>query len=110
MPACLCPGSGALTTGDRAAIRQLTAASFDGACNLYEIAAPAMHAMMDAMLAAPGVIGARQAGAGFGGCMVAFVEEAMVEAFATAVRNHYSAATGIVPEIYPVTAAAGAGE
>ena len=99
----------ALTTGDRAAIRQLTAESFDGACNLYEIAAPAMHAMMDAMLAAPGVIGARQAGAGFGGCMVAFVEAAMVEAFATAVCNHYTAATGIVPEIYPVTAAAGAG-
>lgn len=99
----------ALTTGDRTAIRQLTADSFDGARNLYEIAAPAMHAMMDAMLAAPGVIGARQAGAGFGGCMVAFVEAAMVDTFAAAVCSHYSAATGIVPEIYPVTAAAGAG-
>jgi galactokinase len=99
----------ALSTGERTAIRQLTAESFDGACKLYEIAAPAMHAMMDAMLAAPGVIGARQAGAGFGGCMVAFVEESLAEAFATAVCNHYSAATGIVPEIYPVTAAAGAG-
>ena len=98
----------ALTTGERDAIRQLTAASFDGACHLYEIASPAMHAMMAAMLAAPGVIGARQAGAGFGGCMVAFVEEAQVEAFATAVRSHYLAATAVEPEIYPVTAAAGA--
>ena len=99
----------ALTAGDRAVIRELTAASFEGAGNLYEIAAPAMHAMMAAMLAAPGVIGARQAGAGFGGCMVAFVEEALVDDFAAAVRAHYSAATGIEPEIYPVTAAAGAG-
>jgi galactokinase len=99
----------ALTTADRAAIRQLTAASFDGACHLYEIAAPAMLAMMDAMLAAPGVIGARQAGAGFGGCMVAFVEESLADAFAAATSNHYAAATGITPEIYQVAAAEGAG-
>ncbi|MCX6865424.1 MAG: galactokinase [Verrucomicrobia bacterium] len=99
----------ALTTGDRAAIHILTAASFEGASNLYEIAAPAMHAMMAAMLAAPGVIGARQAGAGFGGCMVAFVEDPMVDAFAAAVRTHYATAAGIAAEIYQVTAAAGAG-
>lgn len=99
----------ALTAGDRGAIRDLTTASFDGACHLYEIAAPAMHSMMESMLAAPGVIGARQAGAGFGGCMVAFVEEPMVGDFATAVSARYSAATGINPEIYPVTAASGAG-
>ena len=99
----------ALTAGDRTAISRLTAASFDGACHLYEIAAPAMLAMMNAMLAAPGVIGARQAGAGFGGCMVAFVEESMVDGFAAAVREHYLAGTGLQAEIYPVTAAAGAG-
>jgi galactokinase len=55
------------------------------------------------------VIGARQAGAGFGGCMVAFVEAASGDAFAAAVRTHYATATGTQPEIYPVTAAAGAG-
>jgi len=68
-----------------------------------------MHTMMQAMLAAPGVIGARQAGAGFGGCMVAFVEEGRVEAFAASVRTSYFAATRTQPEVYPVTAAAGAG-
>ena len=41
---------------------------------------------MAAMRAAPGVIGARQAGAGFGGCMVAFVEEPAVEEFASFVQ------------------------
>jgi galactokinase len=99
----------ALSNNDRTAIRHLAAASFAGACDLYEIAAPAMHSMMAAMLAAPGVIGARQAGAGFGGCMVAFVEDGQVETFAAAVRAHYFATTTLKPDIYPVTAAAGAG-
>lgn len=99
----------ALMAFDRAAIRELTAASFRGACELYEIGAPAMHAMMQAMLAAPGVIGARQAGAGFGGCMVAFVEKASVDAFAASVRKTYFAATQTQPEVFPLRAAAGAG-
>jgi galactokinase len=99
----------ALQASDRKVIRQLAADSFRGACELYEIGAPAMHKMMDAMLVAPGVIGARQAGAGFGGCMVAFVEEARVETFAASIRQDYLAASGTPPEVYSVTAAAGAG-
>jgi galactokinase len=95
--------------GGRAAIGRLCAESFRGACELYEIGAPAMLAMMQAMLAAPGVIGARQAGAGFGGCMVAFVEADAVDQFANAVRTSYEAAMNLQPEIYVVRAAAGAG-
>ena len=98
----------ALAAGHRAAIRQLTAASFRGACELYEIGAPAMHAMMDAMLGGPGIIGARQAGAGFGGCMVAFVERDKVDSFAGSVREAYCAAAQTQPEVFPVEAAAGA--
>lgn len=103
------PLAAALPAGDRPAIQALTAASFRGACDLYEIGAPAMHAMMQAMLGAPGVIGARQAGAGFGGCMVAFVDTASVDVFAASVWEAYMAATQIRPEVFPVTAAAGAG-
>jgi galactokinase len=99
----------ALQAFDRQAIRKLNADSFRGAMTLYEIGTPAMQAMMEAMLAAPGVIGARQAGAGFGGCMVAFVEERQTGDFAVAVRAHYFATTHTEPEIYPVEAAAGAG-
>jgi galactokinase len=100
----------ALPAGDRAAIRALTAASYEGARDLYEIGSPEMAAMMKAMLSAPGVIGARQAGAGFGGCMVAFVEVGSVDTFERHVRRSYLAATGIEPEVYPVQAPAGAGE
>jgi galactokinase len=69
-----------------------------------------MEAMEAAMLSAPGVIGARQAGAGFGGCMVALVEVEEVAVFEAYVRESYVAATNIEPEIYPVQAAAGAGK
>jgi galactokinase len=99
----------ALQSCNREAISQLTAGSFEGACELYEIGVPAMQKMMQAMRAAPGVMGARQAGAGFGGCMVAFVEAAQVGAFVAAVKAHYFANTNIESEIYPVAASAGAG-
>lgn len=99
----------ALRDLDRHAIRQLTADSFQGACDLYEIGAPAMHTMMQAMLAAPGMIGARQAGAGFGGCMVAFVEQAEVNSFASSIRESYAVSARTPHEVYPVEAAAGTG-
>jgi galactokinase len=99
----------ALRTGDCAAIHSLTANSFAGARALYEIVSPEMDAMMTAMLDAPGIIGARQAGAGFGGCMVAFVESAYTGAFARHVEYAYRQASGIQPAVYPVHAAPGAG-
>jgi len=99
-----------LPGGDQTAICALTTTSYQGARDLYEISCPEMDAMEEAMLSAPGVIGARQAGAGFGGCMVALVEVDAVNVFERHVRESYVAATGIEPEIYPVQAAAGAGE
>ncbi|MBN1557156.1 MAG: galactokinase [Lentisphaerae bacterium] len=99
----------ALSAGDRKRIRALMDGSYAGARDLYEIVSPEMAALEDAMLNAPGVIGARQAGAGFGGCMVALVEADRLEAFAPHVREAYQAAVSIDPHVYPVAAAAGAG-
>jgi galactokinase len=99
----------ALPGGDRDRIRHLAAASFAGARDLYEVVSPAMEAMMAAMLSGPGVIGARQAGAGFGGCLVAFVEAGSTAAFADHVTRDYQTLTGTEPQVYPVQAAAGAG-
>jgi galactokinase len=98
----------ALEAGDRASVSRLCGDSFAGARDLYEICSDSMLAMMDAMLSAPGVIGARQAGAGFGGCMVALVEADSVDAFSEGVRAAYARSTGIVPEVYAVHAAEGA--
>jgi galactokinase len=101
--------AGALARGDRAQISALAAESYAGARDLYEISSHEMELMMAAMNSGPGVIGARQAGAGFGGCMVACVEETQVDAFARHVQNHYLAISGIEPQVYPVQAASGAG-
>jgi galactokinase len=100
----------ALPEGEQTAIRTLTAASYTGARDLYEIGSLEMSKMMEAMLTAPRVIGARQAGAGFGGCMVAFVKAETTSMFERHVQQSYGAATGIEPEVYPVQASAGAGE
>jgi galactokinase len=99
----------ALARGDRKEIRALTSQSYTGARDLYEISCQEMAWMVEAMTSGPGVIGARQAGAGFGGCMVALVEESQVGHFARHVEAHYHAASGIEPQVYPVRAAAGAG-
>ena len=99
----------ALARGDRGQIAALAAQSYAGARNLYEISCAEMEMMMAAMLSGPDVIGARQAGAGFGGCMVALVDSGGVDGFARHVRAHYRASSGIEPQVYPVQAAPGAG-
>jgi galactokinase len=99
----------ALRTADRAAIASLCRASYEGARDLFEVGTPAMDAMIAAMRAAPGLIGARQAGAGFGGCMVALVEAGRLDGFVDAAAATYERATGIAPDIFAVRAAPGAG-
>ncbi len=98
----------ALPVGDVATLDALFDASYEGATRLFEMGAPAMTAMHDAMAGAPGLIARRQAGGGFGGCLVALVEPAAVPAFSAAVARAYEAATGIQPRIFAVEAAPGA--
>jgi galactokinase len=99
----------AISMGEREKIRTLAAQSYAGACDLYEISSPEMEMMMGAMLSGPGVIAARQAGAGFGGCMAAFVEQDKIDEFAEHVSSRYYTNTSIEPKVYPVQAAPGAG-
>ena len=99
----------ALAGADYERVEVLAQESYVGARDLYEISCNEMEKMIQAMTNGPGVIGARQAGAGFGGCMVAFVHQAEVDAFGQHVQAHYQASTGIEPRIYPVAASAGAG-
>jgi galactokinase len=99
----------ALSSGDRPRLAVLYAASYAGARDLYQIGAPSMQAMYDAMLNAPGVIAARQAGAGFGGAMIALVVGSQVDTFAGKVSEHYQRQTGILPCVYPVSASHGVG-
>jgi len=99
----------ALPEGDATVLAALFGASWWGAMELFEIGAPAMTAMHDAMAHAPGLIARRQAGAGFGGCLVALVQRDGVAGFIRFVERTYRAATGIEPGIFAVESAPGAG-
>jgi galactokinase len=99
----------ALAEPDVEQIKKLASESFAGARDLYQISCNEMDRMFDAMITGPGVIGARQAGAGFGGCMVALVYRESLEDFSEHVQEQYLATTGIEPKVYPVVASAGAG-
>ena len=99
----------ALTAGRHAEAGRLAVESFNGARDLYEIVSREMQAMFNAIMEAPGVFGTRGAGAGFGGCLVAFVRDDRVDAFMDHVQRQYARGTGIQAEIYPVRALDGAG-
>ena len=101
--------SDALESNEREAIDTLMTESFEGCRDLFEISVPAMEAMFDAMHSAPGIVGCRQAGAGFGGCMVAVVERPRVEDFCRHTEATYKAAAQLDPEIYPIRTSPGAG-
>jgi len=100
----------ALNSNDRMLIRQLCHASFVGARDLFEITVPEMEQMYSAMSTGPGCIGCRQAGAGFGGCMVAIVESNQLGPFQEHVSNLYFDSSKIRPEIYTVHSASGSGD
>lgn len=98
----------ALAAGDHAKVGSLAVQSYEGARDLYEIVSREMVAMFDAIMSAPGAFGTRGAGAGFGGCMVAFVQRDLVRSFSQQVHEQYLSSTGLKSEIYPVQAASGA--
>jgi galactokinase len=99
----------ALEAGDVAVIGRLALESFEGARDLYEIVSAEMIAMKEAVMSAPGVFGVRGAGAGFGGCLVAFINVETSAVFVDDVKKKYAEHTGIEAEIYPAQAAPGAG-
>jgi galactokinase len=68
-----------------------------------------MIAMYNAIMDSPGIFGARGAGAGFGGCLVALVQDDKIDDFAHQVLAQYRKAAGIDSHVYPVSASDGAG-
>jgi galactokinase len=99
----------ALESGDESVLANLYSASYAGARDLFEIGAPAMEAMYKSAHDSPGIVACRQAGAGFGGCMVALVKAEQADAFSQNVHHLYEEKTGNAPRIFSATASAGAG-
>jgi galactokinase len=99
----------ALGAGDLAAAGELLAASHDSLRDLYEVSSAELDLMVEVVRAVPGVVGTRMTGAGFGGCTVALVERAAVEAVRRAVMDGYPARTGLSPQVWAVEPVDGAG-
>lgn len=98
----------ALASGDLSALGALMRASHESLRDDFEVTGPALDAMVEAAWRAPGLIGARMTGAGFGGCTVNLVQPDLVPRFVEQVKADYARRTGVVPEFYVVRSADGA--
>lgn len=66
----------------------------------FEVTNAELDAMAEACWTAPGCVGARMTGAGFGGCCIALVYQHNLEAFRRSVSNRYASITGIEPNLF----------
>jgi galactokinase len=74
----------------------------------YQVSCAELDAMVEAAWRAPGVVGARMTGGGFGGCAVALVEQDQAAPFSEQVAREYQLAVDLVPSLYVCSAEAGA--
>ena len=99
----------ALKAGDWAVLAGLFAESHASLRDDFEVSSPELDAMFEIARAVPGVVATRMTGAVFGGCTVAFVERDSTERLRQAVLREYPARTGLIPRVFAVEAADGAG-
>ncbi|SCW62201.1 galactokinase [Paenibacillus tianmuensis] len=89
-----------LERGDLAAFGRLMIGSHNSLRDLYEVTGVELDTMVEAALAAPGVLGSRMTGAGFGGCTVSLVHQDSVEQFVGEVGRVYKEKTGLTADFY----------
>ena len=75
----------------------------------YEISVPEIEVLVEAARAQPGTLGARLTGAGWGGCIVALVEQSAAASFGEAVAEAYHRQTGRVARVFHCVPGPGAG-
>jgi len=92
-------------------IRSFGALMFSGHASLrdlYEVSCPELDALVEIAREAPGCIGARLTGAGFGGCTINLVEESKTSEFIATLVSGYTERTGREAQVYLCHASAGA--
>ena len=76
--------------------------------DLYEVSCPELDALVEIARTAPGCLGARLTGEGFGGCTVNLVEESKTVEFIETLMEGYRQQTGREADVYICRANAGA--
>jgi galactokinase len=97
-----------LKAGDYAGFGDCINASHDSLRDDYEVSNSQLDWLVNWSRSQAGVLGARLTGAGFGGCIIALVENAALEDYLQNLPPEYSRATGKTARCWPCTAAAGA--
>jgi galactokinase len=100
----------ALRRRDLRAVGRLMAASHASLRDKFQVSCAELDTMVEMAAVAPGCIGTRMTGGGFGGCTVSLVEVEDAAAFQGRVAQEYRLRTGIEPTIYVTSPSAGAGE
>lgn len=90
----------AMRAGDARRLGRLMNESHASMRDDFEISTPMLDVMVECAQAAVGCDGARMTGGGFGGCVVALMDEAAAPAFLDAVGRRYSERTGLTPSLY----------
>ena len=90
----------ALEEADADAISALMAESHRSLRDDYQVSCAELDAMVEAARGAPGVLGTRMTGGGFGGCTVSLVRDEAVDAFRSHVAERYAAQMGLTPEVH----------
>lgn len=102
--------AGALAMGDLARLGRLMSESHASQRDDFGITVPETDRLVEIVAGALGEQGgARQTGGGFGGCVIALVPEAKLDAVIEAVRRDYRTPEGEPPMIHVCRPAAGAG-
>ncbi len=99
-----------LKAGDLMAFGAILKAANDSIRDLYEVTGAELDAMIEATAGVPGCIGSRMTGAGFGGCTVNIVDEAVIDSFIETVGKRYAEKTGLTPQFYVCSIGDGARE
>ncbi len=100
----------ALKSDDLARVGELMRQSHESLRDDFDVTGPALDALAEAAWMAPGVIGARMTGAGFGGCTVNLVQPDAVGEFTAAVGRQYTGRTGLTADFHVVRSDDGARE
>jgi galactokinase len=101
-------GAEALESGNMKRFGELMYQSHISLRDDYEVSCRELDLMIELARVAPGIIGARMTGGGFGGCTINLVERDAVEQFVAQVSKGYQQQMDITPEIYVTEANDGA--
>jgi len=101
-------GAEALESGNMKRLGELMYQSHISLRDDYEVSCRELDLMVELAGVAPGIIGARMTGGGFGGCTINFVEHDAADQFVAQVSKGYQDQMNIAPEIYVTEANDGA--